>query len=140
MEKAHLNFFEAGADVAITSTYQASFEGFAKKGFSKEQSIELFKKSIQIAESARDKFMESNKDEKRLRPIIAASLGCFGAFLADGSEYTGNYGKDKDFLKQWHSQRLSVLSETSADIFAGETIPCLVEAQALVELFAESFP
>ena len=60
IEKAHFNFFEAGADVAITSTYQASFDGFAKKGFSQQQTIELFKKSIEIAEAARNKFMQSS--------------------------------------------------------------------------------
>ena len=58
VERVHLKFYEAGADVAITSTYQASFEGFAAKGFSEEQSIELFHKSINLAKSARDKFWD----------------------------------------------------------------------------------
>ena len=102
IEEAHFNFFQAGADVAITSTYQASFDGFAKKGFSKEQSIKLFKKSIRIAETARDKFMKTVKDKSRVKPIVAASLGCYGAYLADGSEYKGKYGKNKNFLKKWH--------------------------------------
>jgi homocysteine S-methyltransferase len=70
-------------------------------------------------------------------PLIAASIGSYGAYLADGSEYIGQFGKDKDFLKAFHRERLQVLSNSMADIIAFETIPCTEEAIALAELTEE---
>lgn len=49
--EAHLAYYEAGADVAITSSYQATFEGFAKRGIGRERAAELLALSV---ESARD--------------------------------------------------------------------------------------
>ena len=128
IENVHLKYFEAGADIAITSSYQASFQGFEKKGY---DPVPLFKKSIELAKNARERFVDPN----RQRPIIATSIGPYGAFLADGSEYKGNYGVSKDFLKDFHRPRIQVLYEDT-EIFAFETIPCIIEAEAIRYIFS----
>jgi homocysteine S-methyltransferase len=91
---------------------------------------------VSIAKEARDDFWNGKKVDKKTRhkPFVAASIGCYGAYLADGSEYTGNYKLTKEQLKVWHRKRLAVIAKAEPDVFACETIPCLVEAAALVEV------
>ncbi|MGE5626709.1 MAG: homocysteine S-methyltransferase [Solirubrobacterales bacterium] len=134
----HYDYFAAGADCATTSSYQATIEGFSKRGYSREESIELIKRSVYIARIARDDFWESFKEkEKRPKPIIAASVGPFGAYLADGSEYRGHYNVTENELIEFHRPRIKALIEAGADILACETIPCLIEAKAIVKLLEE---
>jgi len=138
--QVHEAYFRAGADVAITASYQASFEGFARRGLSREQSETLLRLSVRLAVEARDAFWAKAANRAgRLRPLVAASVGPYGAFLADGSEYRGDYGLSRRQLIDWHRPRLAVLADSGADLLACETIPCLREAEALVELLAE-FP
>ncbi|KAJ4831010.1 sulfide-quinone oxidoreductase [Turnera subulata] len=138
----HLDYLQAGADIIITASYQATIQGFEAKGFSTEQSEALLKKSVEIAREARDIYNEScrkvipdgNIEDKVLkqRPIlVAASVGSYGAYLADGSEYSGNYGDAVTLqtLKDFHRRRVQVLAEAGPDIIAFETIPNKVEAQ-----------
>jgi len=137
----HLSFLEAGADVIITSSYQATFEGFEKKGFSGEEAQQLFRLSVQLAQEARADFWANPENRQgRAKPLIAASIGCYGAYLADGSEYRGNYGLTEEELMAFHRPRMKFLSSCDPDIFACETIPCLVEARALVRLLKAEFP
>ncbi|MSQ94484.1 MAG: homocysteine S-methyltransferase [Gemmataceae bacterium] len=75
----------------------------------------------------------------RLKTLVAASIGCYGASLHDGSEYRGDYGLSVQQLIDWHRPRLEILAESGADLLACETVPCLVEAEALVKLLGE-FP
>ena len=140
IRQVHYDYFVAGADLAITSSYQISFEGFARRGLSREQTEAALRLSVKLAEEARDRFWtEPALRRERLRPLIAASIGPYGAFLADGSEYTGDYGLDEEELACWHRRRMAVLSQTNADLLACETIPCLTEAKAIIRLLAE-FP
>ncbi len=140
IRQVHEDYFRAGADVAITASYQASFEGFARRGLSLEQSEALLRRSVRLAVEGREAFWaETANRAGRLRPLVAASVGPYGAFLADGSEYRGDYGLSKRQLIDWHRPRLAVLAGSGADLLACETIPCLREAEALVELLAE-FP
>lgn len=134
----HLDYFNAGADIAITASYQATVEGFAKRGLSREQAIDLIKKSVNLAQEARDEFWskEENRAE-RIRPLIAGSVGPYGAYLADGSEYRGDYTLSEDELIEFHRPRVEALIASGADLLACETIPCLIEAQALTRLLAE---
>ncbi|MEU9910937.1 homocysteine S-methyltransferase [Streptomyces sp. NPDC051001] len=127
--EAHLAYFEAGADVAITSSYQATFEGFAKRGISHERAAELLTTSVGLAREA-----ASQAEAKGVtRPLwVAASVGPYGAMLADGSEYRGRYGLSVDELERFHRPRLEVLAAAGPDVLALETVPDADEAEALV--------
>ncbi|RME58217.1 MAG: homocysteine S-methyltransferase, partial [Caldilineae bacterium] len=99
IRQLHYDYFVAGADVAITATYQASFEGFMARGLSQAEAADLMLLSVRLAQEARDAFWaEPANRTGRLRPLVAASIGCYGAFLADGSEYRGDYALDKAAL------------------------------------------
>ena len=124
---AHAAFFAAGAEVATTASYQASFDGFAAAGLDRSSASGLLRRSVALAERARD----AASGDGRPR-FVAASVGPYGAALADGSEYRGDYGLDVDALRRWHRPRLELLADTSADVLACETVPCLAEAEALV--------
>jgi homocysteine S-methyltransferase len=135
----HLDYFRAGADLAISASYQATFEGFARRGFSAAQSAELIASAVRLALEAREQFWAENTDPSRIRPLVAASVGPYGAFLADGSEYRGDYGLGETELMDFHRPRLAALLAAGADLLACETIPCLLEARALARLLTE-FP
>ncbi|KAL8052859.1 hypothetical protein ABFX02_05G032700 [Erythranthe guttata] len=140
--KVHLEYLEAGADVIVTSSYQATIPGFLSRGLSMEEAESLLTKSVKIAAEARDKFWASVKwkpENNHNRALIAASIGSYGAYLADGSEYSGNYGPTVTLekLKDFHRRRLQVLVQAGPDLLAFETIPNKLEAQACVELLEE---
>ena len=140
IRQVHLDYFNAGADFAITASYQATVEGFARRGLSRDEALDLMKKSVQIAKDARTEFWSNeNNRVNRARPLIAASVGPYGAFLADGSEYRGDYKLTEDELIEFHRPRVEALIASGADLLACETIPCLIEAQALIKLLGE-FP
>jgi homocysteine S-methyltransferase len=129
---------EAGADIIATVTYQASMEGFEKAGISQGQAGNLMRLSIDLAVLARESFWSSRENRQgRLRPLVAASIGPYGACLADGSEYHGNYGLDKEALIEFHRPRMEILAHGEADLLAFETIPSKLEAEALIDLLAE---
>ncbi|PON94950.1 Homocysteine-binding domain containing protein [Trema orientale] len=146
----HLDYLEAGADIIITASYQATIQGFEVRGYSIEEGETLLKKSVEIAREARDIYYErclksssSDIGDDRIlkhRPIlVAASVGSYGAYLADGSEYSGNYGDGITLkvLKDFHRRRVQVLAEAGPDLIAFETIPNKLEAQAYAELIEE---
>src|SRR5260221_13234979 len=138
IQQLHYDYFKAGADCAITASYQATLEGFMKRGLNEQEAIELIKKSVQLAIQARDEFWNNESNRAgRIKPFIAASVGPYGAFLADGSEYRGNYGLTEQELMDFHRPRMKVLIEAGADMLACETIPCIIEAQAFAKLFIE---
>ena len=140
IQQVHMDYFMAGADCAITASYQATIGGLSRRGLNEKEAIELIQKSVQLAAGARDEFWRDKAQHVgRPRPFVAASVGPYGAYLADGSEYRGDYGLTETQLMDFHRPRMQALIEAGADILACETIPCLVEAQALVTLLAE-FP
>jgi len=131
--KVHADYFAAGADVAITASYQATIEGFMRRGMTKEEALSLIRLSVDIAKKERDEFWEHSENRKnRPKPVVAASVGPYGAFLADGSEYRGHYKIDESELRDFHAPRLKALIEAKPDILACETLPCLAEAKAIV--------
>ncbi|KAH8509282.1 hypothetical protein H0E87_011158 [Populus deltoides] len=149
VREVHLDYLEAGADIIITASYQATIQGFEAKGFSGEESESLLRKSVEIACEARDIYYDrcqkgspdsNNVRVLKQRPIlVAASIGSYGAYLADGSEYSGNYGDavTLETLKDFHRRRVQILAASGADLIAFETVPNKVEAQAYVELLKE---
>jgi len=140
IREVHLDYFRAGADVAITATYQATFAGFARRGIDTAAAAGLMCEAVAAAAGARDEFWaeESNR-VGRLRPLVAASIGPYGAMLADGSEYRGHYALAEAELADFHRPRLQVLAHAGADLLACETLPCLREALALARVLQE-FP
>jgi homocysteine S-methyltransferase len=120
---AHGEFFDAGAEVATTASYQASFAGFAASGIDPDEAADLMRLSVAIARRARDVHRPSG--------WVAASIGPYGAYLADGSEYRGDYALDVAGLRAFHRPRLEVLADAGADVLAVETVPCLAEVEAL---------
>lgn len=145
IRQVHADYFAAGADIAITATYQATFEGFAQRGLSHDEAADLMRRAVHLADEARNDFWKNRPPtdgpDPRVRPLVAVSVGPYGAFLADGSEYTGDYNLPKSALIDFHRPRMAVLAETvrqgQADLLACETVPCLVEAEALAELLHE---
>jgi homocysteine S-methyltransferase len=96
--------------------------------------------AVSLALAARDDFWASESNRAgRLRPLVATSIGPYGAMLADGSEYRGRYAVDDATLAEFHRQRLQVLAGAGGDVLACETIPGLREARILVDLLRE-FP
>lgn len=136
VREVHLDYLRAGADVVTSASYQATVEGFMKRGFSKEEAAALIQKSIQLAQEARDLYLAEREENGRV-PFVAASVGPYGAYLADGSEYRGDYGIDEDALVAFHAERLALLAEEKPDLLACETLPCLVEARAIVRALRE---
>ncbi|KAB7705850.1 homocysteine S-methyltransferase [Bacillus aerolatus] len=141
IKQVHTDYFNAGADCAITASYQATIEGFAQHGLDEEKTLNLIQASVRIAGEARDEFWNNleNRDN-RPKPIIAASIGPYGAFLADGSEYRGDYKLTEEELMNFHRSRMKALIDAGAEVLACETIPSMVEAKAIVRLLEEEFP
>lgn len=140
IKQVHADYLKAGADCVTTATYQAAFEGFERRGLTNEQGADLMRLAVRLAVEARDEFWAKPSNQLgRPRPLVAASIGSYGAFLADGSEYSGDYGLTMRELVDFHRPRMSVLANTPADLLACETIPCLIEAQALAHVLTE-FP
>ena len=123
----HTAFFRAGAMIATTASYQASFDGFADSGIGRDDTVRLLRRSVELAKTARDEVGDASRR-------VAASVGPYGAALADGSEYRGRYGLGVAQLEDWHRPRLEVLADAGADVLALETIPDVDEAEALVNL------
>jgi homocysteine S-methyltransferase len=124
--QAHLAYFAVGARIATTASYQASIDGFLRAGSSPAEAQQLIKRSVRLAELARASF-EGDHDR-----WIAGSVGPYGAALADGSEYRGDYDLSVTELRRWHRPRIELLAEAGADVIALETIPCLAEVEALM--------
>lgn len=137
--RLHLDYLQAGADIITTSSYQASFEGFARRGLDRQQAAGLMQLSVDLALQARQRFM-AEQPETVTAPLVAASVGPYGAMLADGSEYRGDYGLSVAQLMDFHRPRLAVLAASGADLLACETIPCPQEAEALARLLQQEFP
>ncbi|WP_281249416.1 homocysteine S-methyltransferase [Lentzea xinjiangensis] len=127
---AHLAYYRAGAEVAITASYQASFAGFAHRGIGDTEAERLLRSSVALARSA-----ASDVDGQRW---VAASIGPYGAVLADGSEYRGRYGLTRRELVEFHRRRLEVLWEAGPDVLAVETVPDVDEAEAVLEVLRGS--
>ncbi|MGV9773976.1 homocysteine S-methyltransferase [Streptosporangium sp. NPDC003464] len=129
IRQAHLDYFAAGAEVATTASYQASIPAFMRRGLSAAEAEELILLSVRLAAEARDSHGTGT---------VAASVGPYGAYLANGAEYTGDYDLDEDGLADWHRDRWHILAGSGADLLACETIPSYAEARALARLLAET--
>jgi homocysteine S-methyltransferase len=126
IRRAHAEYFAAGACVAVTSSYQVSHTGLEAAGLTRREVDVLLARSVALAEAARADAALS-PDEA----WVAASVGPYGASLADGSEYTGDYDLGTSQLRDWHRPRLQTLAAAGPDVIAVETIPSLSELEAV---------
>lgn len=131
----HLDYFRAGAQVAITASYQATPAGFAARGLDESQSCALIARSVELAREARDVYQAENPHDGAL--LIAGSVGPYGAYLADGSEYRGDYQRSAEEFKAFHRARVASLLEAGVDLLACETLPSFGEICALADLLTD---
>lgn len=129
IRRVHADYFAAGAQVATTASYQASLPGFVRRGLDVAQAERLIRRSVELAAQARDEAGGG---------LVAASVGPYGAYLANGAEYTGDYDLDEEGLLAWHRPRWEILASSGADLLACETIPSYPEARALGRLLRET--
>ncbi|GAB3279338.1 homocysteine S-methyltransferase [Sinomonas notoginsengisoli] len=132
IEAVHGQYFRAGARVATTGSYQAAPAGLARRGLSEEEARAVVRRSVRLAEGARRRRLAEFPGSPEL--IIAGSVGPYGAYLADGSEYRGDYRLTRDEFLAFHRPRAAALVDTGVDVLACETIPSAEEALALADL------
>jgi homocysteine S-methyltransferase len=139
IEEVHLAYFRAGARVATTASYQASIKGFAAAGIDREDAERAIRMSVELAARARDRFRaeEAAAGREPGELLICGSVGPYGAMLADGSEYRGDYDPGDPALEEFHRPRIETLVAAGVDLLAVETIPTLREAEVLVRLLDE---
>jgi len=140
IKKVHRSYLEAGADCIISSSYQASIPGFMKRGFSENKSRSLLIRSVDLALEACDEYMEHLRINKnnQSHPIVAASIGPYGAYLANGAEYRGKYNIPRSELESFHESRWEVLCDSAVKLFACETIPGFDEAEVLLNILKQT--
>jgi homocysteine S-methyltransferase len=137
IEDVHLDYFRAGAHVATTASYQATVPGFEAAGLDRAAAIDAITTSVTVARRARERYAEeSGVAVDGL--LVAGSVGPYGAMLADGSEYRGDYDPGEAALRELHAPRIDALLEAGVDLLAFETIPTVREAAVLLELLARS--
>ena len=133
--QVHKQYFDAGANVAITASYQATVKSFADVGYSEEQAIDFIKHSVTLAQRAKQ---DSKGDQAKW---LAGSIGPYGAYLSDGSEYTGAYQLSSPDMKTFHESRIKTLIASGVDVLAIETIPRLDELRVILDIVsAINFP
>ncbi|WP_338137890.1 homocysteine S-methyltransferase [Streptomyces anulatus] len=135
IEAAHLAYLRAGARVLITASYQATFEGFGRYGLDRAGTEALLARSVELARGAAD---AARRADPGRETWVAASVGPYGAMLADGSEYRGRYGLSVRELERFHRPRVAALAAAGPDALALETVPDLEEAEALVRVAEET--
>ncbi|MCP1639242.1 homocysteine S-methyltransferase [Streptococcus gallinaceus] len=144
IQDIHEAYLKAGSDIVKTSSYQATLPGLEEVGLTAEEAREIIRLTVTLAKDARDNiWAQLTEEEKASRsfPLISGDVGPYAAYLADGSEYTGQYGEiSAEALKAFHRERLTLLLEEGSELLALETIPNLLEIQALLDLLAQEFP
>ncbi|AAW75184.1 homocysteine S-methyltransferase [Xanthomonas oryzae pv. oryzae KACC 10331] len=136
--QVHRDYFAAGAQCAITASYQATPLGFAARGLDVAQSQALIARSVELAVQARADHLHA---QPQAAPLwVAGSVGPYGAYLADGSEYRGDYVLPIAQLMDFHRPRIAALADAGVDVLACETLPSASEIVALRQLLQSEFP
>lgn len=140
IKQVHLDYFLAGADIAITSSYQATAQGL-KDHFQldEDEAKDLIRLSVRLAQEAKNEAAKQGADNI-LKLLVAGSVGPYGAYLADGSEYRGDYNLSPAQYQAFHRPRIEALVEAGVDLLAVETIPNIQEIRAIRDLLQADFP
>jgi homocysteine S-methyltransferase len=140
IRQVHLDYFLAGADIAITASYQASIIGLQQHlSLSETEAKDLVKLSATLAQEARQQAYDSGVPSTR-KLLVAGSVGPYGAYLADGSEYRGDYTCSPEEFNDFHRPRIAALLDAGVDLLGIETIPSFNEVRALLDLLRSEFP
>ncbi|MFM2310562.1 MAG: hypothetical protein RLY87_2684 [Chloroflexota bacterium] len=138
IKDVHRAYLESGAQILITASYQATVPGFLEAGYNEADALSAITRSVTIARDARTEWATAHPNAEYW-PLIAGSVGPYGAYTADGGEYRGNYGLSREALIAFHLPRIRTLIAAGVDLIACETIPDLVEADALASCISQ-FP
>lgn len=130
--EAHKLYINAGAEIIATASYQASIAGLTENSYSRTEAIATILKTVALAKQAIEESKEEKPDLKL--PLIGGSIGPYGAYLADGSEYRGNYGVSKEHIANFHRERMQILHDSDVDLLLLETFPDLTELEVISEL------
>ena len=136
VKQVHQEYFEAGARLAITDTYQANVPAFLQHGYAEQAAHSLIQRAVILAKEARDEYQQKTG----IYNYVAGALGPYGAYLANGSEYTGDYHLSKAEYQQFHRPRLTDILKVGVDVLAIEAQPRLDEVLAEVDLVKELAP
>ncbi|RSI45379.1 Homocysteine S-methyltransferase [Streptococcus sanguinis] len=143
IQDVHESYVRAGSDIITTSSYQASIPAFVEAGLTPEKAYDLLKETVFLARKVIENTWQAlslEEKNQRPRPLVAGSVGPYAAYLADGSEYTGDYQLSEEEFQDFHRPRIQALLEAGSDLLAIETIPNGAEAAAILRLLAEEFP
>ena len=134
----HMAYLKAGADIITTASYQATITCLVKYGFTEDKAVDIIFDSVRLARESIMVFMDSEDyDMSMPLPVVAASAGSYGASLADGSEYRGDYKLSEKEYHDFHRRRLEILIDAGADLIAFETVPSYDEACAIASLMEQ---
>ena len=86
IRQVHADYFEAGANVAITASYQATEAGFSERGINSKTAYGLIVQSVALAKEARADFLARHPDKDPKSLLIAGAVGPDGANRANGAE------------------------------------------------------
>lgn len=136
VREVHRDYLAAGADVIATATFQAALPTLLECGYDRESAVDLLREAVRLAVRERDDFVRQ-AGGRRTR-LVAASIGPFGAHLADGSEYTGRYTLNANEIADFQRERWQILADAGADLIACETMPTAADVQAVVRLLRET--
>lgn len=134
IRQVHVDYFEAGANVAITASYQATEAGFRERGINSETACNLIAQSVMLAKEARADFLARHPEKDSKSLLIAGAVGPYGAYLANGAEYTGDYHLSNDEYRAFHQLRLRALVEAGADFLGIETQARLDEVKVILDM------
>ncbi|KAJ4348330.1 AdoMet-homocysteine methyltransferase [Didymosphaeria variabile] len=147
IQQTHATYFSHASQIATTSSYQASLPGLIEHlSITESEAVELVRESVLLAQRARDDYLSSTKlhvehaHGAKDRLLVAGSVGPYGAYLADGSEYTGSYTLTSSQYQYFHRGRIAALVDAGVHVLAIETIPNFVETRALLDLLQTEFP
>lgn len=137
IRQVHDDYFEAGANVAITASYQATEAGFAERGIDAKGAYELIARSVTLAREAREAFLARHPEKDPASLLIAGAVGPYGAYLANGAEYRGDYHLTESGYRQFHGLRMRALTEAGADFLGVETQARLDEVKVILSMLEE---
>ena len=133
---AHLAYYRAGARVATTASYQATFEGFARRGIGRD---EAERAASPVRRAGRRGAGQGRGGVARRAGPLRRGVG--RAVRGDARRrlrVPRPVRAARRELKDFHRDRLRVLAATDADVLAVETIPEVEEAAAVAALLAET--
>ena len=144
--KAHRDFLSAGADIISTVTYQAHYmplpgkeDDTSRLRLDDAEVDAMLISGVRLAKEAIKQHQEQNGTSKQAA-YVAASIGSLGGSLADGTEYTGNFGLSISSIETFHRRKLKLLAGENPEIIAFETIPCIEECEAILNVLKQQMP